>query len=409
MPVNPLDERERPDARILTALRSALSVKAGWQQAVDLGLVALLVALFAAGGTSVSPVLAAGQIVPLAWRRRAPAAVLAVVGLCTVAHMLSGMSRTVGYTPAVLAIYSAAMSGAKAVRWGLCGVTVAAVSAASVPGRGTVESLVAAVVVFTLAWLAGVERGRHLRERTAMAAEAARLRLERRIAGEAAKAAEGRELLARRLHDTLAHTLTVMLVQVEAVRSTARLGPADGERLDRVLGAGRDALTEVRRAIADLDAAGSAASADELARRLGELRAAGLHMRADLAGTLARDLAVLPGPVLQVANRLVGEAATNALRHNGPGTKLRVQVEEGPGVLTVRVAGGLRSGPAGEPGYGLRSLARDVRACGGELLHGAEEDGEWVVTATFPRILEIVAADAEGGGPAQAAGGFSSL
>ncbi|MFD8556523.1 sensor histidine kinase [Streptosporangium canum] len=354
-----------------------------WQYVVDAALGVSLAGLFVFGGMTVSPLLAVAQTLPLAWRRRAPGAVLGVVGLATAAHMSMGMSRTAGYMPVLLAIYTAAASRSAAVRWGLCGLTVVVV--AGTLHRDLVEGALPAVAVSAVAWLAGAERSRHLRERTALVAESTRLRLEQRIADAEMAAAADRERLARRLHDTLAHTVTVMLIQTEALRSTARLEPVDVDRVDRVLGAGRDALAEVRGAIAELDSREVSASADDLAERLDQLRAAGL----DLSAALPEGLAGLPAPMLAVVHRLIGEAATNALRHGGPGTRLDLRVEQDTGRVTVsmvsdrgRGAGGARAGA----GYGLRSLARDVETFGGTLVYGPLEGRSWSVVATFPLL-----------------------
>ncbi|MGV9303154.1 sensor histidine kinase [Nonomuraea sp. NPDC003727] len=349
-----------------------------WQVVVDVALTAVAAALFAAGGPASVP-LSVGQILPLAWRRRAPGAVLCVVGVFTAAHMAAGMTRALGYLPALVAMYTAATSEARLVRWGVCGVTAAAVAASTQRGLGEV------VAIFAAAWMLGVERRRNVRERSAFAAESARLRLERRVVEEQLAAAEGRELLARRLHDTLARTITVMLVQTEALRSAARLTPADGERVDRVLGAGREALAEVRDAIRDLDALEVATAADDLTERLDQLRAAGL----DVPAAPPQLVAELPAAVRAVAHRLVGEAATNALRYGGPGTRLDLAADrDGDGVTITATSHPPRHATRGAEGtgYGLRSLTADVETYGGTLAYGPREDGTWVVAATFPRV-----------------------
>lgn len=372
-------------ARVRRHIGAVRWVRVRWQYVVDAALGVSLAGLFVFGGMTVSPLLAVAQTLPLAWRRRAPGAVLGVVGLATAAHMSMGMSRTAGYMPVLLAIYTAAASRSAVVRWGLCGLTAVVVAAAGTLHRDLVEGVLPAVAASAVAWLAGAERSRHLRERTALVAESTRLRLEQRIADAELAAAADRERLARRLHDTLAHTVTVMLIQTEALRSTARLEPVDVDRVDRVLGAGRDALAEVRGAIAELDSRETSASADDLAERLDQLRAAGL----DLSAALPEGLAGLPAPVLAVVHRLIGEASTNALRHGGPGTRLDLRVEQDTGRVTVSMVSdrgrGADGGRAGA-GYGLRSLARDVETFGGTLVYGPSEGRSWSVVATFPLL-----------------------
>ncbi|MFG3706488.1 sensor histidine kinase [Micromonospora sp. NPDC047670] len=373
-----------------------------WQLVVDLALPALTGGLFLAGGVvsgePLSVVLAVEQILPLVVRRAAPGLVLAVVGVATSAHMLAGVSRTIGYLPVLLALYTAAANGRSAtVRWGLCAAVTVGVAVASLPHRGPVEGALLVVVTFTVAWLAGIERGRQLRQRTALVAEQIRLRLERRIAARERAAAQERERLARRLHDTLAHTLTVMLVQTEVLRVGGGLTGSQRDRVERVLGAGRAALGEIRQTVAALDRQVAVATGDDLTERLDRLRAAGL----DVPDGLPQTLAALPEPVLVVAHRLIGEAATNALRHAGPGTRLAIRVERDAdrtrlSVLSTRPADAGAAHPALPPdgiaGFGLRSLAADVEAYGGTLDYGPVTAGQWQVVAAFPHAGGVLTA-----------------
>lgn len=381
--------------------RMARWVRAHWQPVVDLATQGLLVGLFLVSGAvpatsgMLGLLLSAAQILPLLVRRRAPGAVLAVVALATSAQMLLGMSRTVGYLPALLAIYSAAGSRSSLVSWGVCAGATVSVAGASLPGRGPVEGFLLAVVAFTLAWLAGAERGQQLRRRTALVAERTRLRLEQRIAEESRVAAEDRELLARRLHDTLAHTLTVMVVQTEALRCTGELSPAQRDRVDRVLGAGRAALTEIRHAIAELDRRATSTVGDNLPERLDELRAAGLDLPVDVPMLLAGS----PEPLRPVLHRLIGEVATNALRHDGPGSRLEITVRPEPDQLRVTTVSHPATPPqsptpSGTQGYGLRSLGADVALAGGVLSYGPVPRDGWRVVATFPtRVVATFPAD----------------
>ncbi|MFI6499922.1 sensor histidine kinase [Nonomuraea typhae] len=330
---------------------------------LELSLAALLTGLFAISGTVVSAPLGVAQILPLLWRRRHPALVLVVVALATLVHLRLGMWRVVGYLPAMLALHAAAASGSRGVRLGLCAAAGLALSVSDATLRGPVEGGLVSLVSFGVVWVMGVERGQHARERAALASAAAQ---NARLRAESAE----RERLARRLHDNLAATVTVMLVQTEALRHTATFAPPERERVDRVLSAGRVALAEVREAIADLDGRAAAHAGQELAAHLDRLRAAGLAVPA------VPDLD-LPPPLEEFFHRLVGEAATNALRHGGAWVEFAVAGR------VLSIASGPLGPSSGSGGYGLRSLAADLEAYGGALAYG--RDGErWVVTATFP-------------------------
>ncbi|GLY68328.1 sensor histidine kinase [Amycolatopsis taiwanensis] len=311
---------------------------------------AVVVAAFVVGGAWSwrqgwpGALLSAAQLLPLFARHRAPGVVLAMTTAATVAHLLVGPPRNTMYLPVLIALYAAAGH-----RIG-CGLATAAVGAAVFPAKGIFDGTLLAVAACGTAWLLGVERRRHAAERT--------------------------ELAARRLHDTLAQSTTVMLVQAEALRAGGALTEADRARLDTVLAAGRGALTLVRRTLRELHDQHDLPP--DLTEVLARLRAAGLVLDHDprLTG-LAR-------PVRDIAERIIAETATNALRHNGPGVRLHLGVEvTGDAVrITARNARSNRKPPGS--GYGLTSLAEQVAAVHGTL-HAAETgDGEWLVTAELP-------------------------
>ncbi|GAB7044296.1 MULTISPECIES: sensor histidine kinase [Catenuloplanes] len=324
----------------------------------DVALTGAAALLFAGSGTAVSVPLAVAQVSPLLFRRRLPAAVLIVVAAATAAHTTLGMARAIGFLPVTVAIFTAAAQRTALTRWVLCPAAGLAVAAASAARHGPVEGFLLAAVMVMIAWLAGFERDEHLRLRLEVAASA------------------DRERLARRVHDTLAHTVTVMLLQTEALRATAPLGPADQRRVDLVLAAGREALADVRAALAGTE------PVLDLPDRLALLRASGLHLPENLPAALT---AGLSPPLRDVVARLVGETATNALRHDGPGTHVAVSaVRTGPSLtITIVSSGGhgTRS-PAGS-GFGLKSLAKDISGYGGSLTYGPSGD-TWTTVAVLP-------------------------
>ncbi|MFC7529353.1 sensor histidine kinase [Actinoplanes sp. GCM10030250] len=352
---------------------------------MDLALGAATAVLFVVAGTIVSVPLAMAQLVPLVWRRQFPAGVLILIGGATAAHTALGMSRAIGFLPATIALYTAATHRSVLIRWLLCPAVGLLVAVASGVRHGPVEGLLMAAVIVIVAWLAGVERGEHLGQREEaerQRAEAERQRLERRIAERETTAAADRERLARRVHDTLAHTVTVMLLQTEALRATASLDPEARRRLDVVLRAGREALAEVRTALADGDERDSATL---LSDRLAALCAAGLRMSGKLP-----DLGDISSvPIRAVADRLIGEAAANALRHGGPGSLLTITTARGDGTLMLRITSQSSSAARGRgegtaTGMGLQSLSREIEENGGQLTYGPLGRSGWRVDASLP-------------------------
>ncbi len=304
-------------------------------------------AVFLAGGAWsphqgwVAALFSVVQLVPLLWSRRAPAVVLVVVTLATVGHLLLDQPRNTMYIPVLLALYGTPR------RW-LAASAALAIGAAVFPAKGPVDGTVLAVTICAVAWLLGAERRRALADRA--------------------------ERAARRLHDTLAQTTAVMLVQAETLRAVGDLTDADRARLDTLLSAGRGALTLVRRTLDDLHDDEDRPA--DLAEVLARLRTAGLVLDRDPV------LPALPRPVRELAERFVAETAVNALRHNGPGVRLRLEVAPGDRV-TITARNALEDTPRAGGGYGLAGLAEQAAAAGGELSYGPHE-GEWVVSVVLP-------------------------
>jgi signal transduction histidine kinase len=290
----------------------------------------------------VAALLSAVQLVPLLWCRRAPAVVLVVVTLATAGHLLLDHPRNTMYVPVLLALYSTPQ------RW-LAAAAALLIGGAVFPAKGPVDGTVLVVTISAVAWLLGAERRRALADRA--------------------------ERAARRLHDTLAQTTAVMLVQAETLRAVGDLTDADRARLDTLLAAGRGALTLVRRTLDDLR--DDAERGPDLAEVLARLRTAGLVLDRDPV------LPALPRPVRDLAERFVAETAVNALRHNGPGVRLRLDVGHAEDRVTITARNALKGTPRVGGGYGLAGLAEQAAAAGGTLTHGPR-DGEWVVSVELP-------------------------
>lgn len=289
----------------------------------------------------IAALLSAVQLVPLLWSRRAPAVVLVVVTLATAGHLLLDQPRNTMYVPVLLALYSTPQ------RW-LAAAAALVVAGTVYPAKGPFDGALLAVTICAVAWLLGAERRRALADRA--------------------------ERAARRLHDTLAQTTAVMLVQAETLRAVGDLTDADRERLDTLLAAGRGALTLVRRTLDDLR--DDADRPPDLAEVLARLRTAGLVLDRDPV------LPALPRPARELAERFVAETAVNALRHNGPGVRLRIDVGTEDGV-TITARNTLKGTPRTGPGYGLAGLAEQAAAAGGAVTHGPR-DGEWVAALALP-------------------------
>jgi signal transduction histidine kinase len=204
-------------------------------------------------------------------------------------------------------------------------------------------------------------------------------------------AAEERNRIARELHDVVAHSVSVMVIQTQAAREVAaRDREAARDALGMVQSCGRDALMEMRRMIGvlrhgDEELAGATAPAlSQLGALAERARAAGLPVELRIDGE-PRELT--PGLDL-VAFRVVQEALTNAIKHAGPARAL-VRVRFTTGTLELEISDTGR-GPAltdGDPattGQGLLGMRERLVLYGGELQTGRSRGGGFRVRARIP-------------------------
>jgi signal transduction histidine kinase len=191
-----------------------------------------------------------------------------------------------------------------------------------------------------------------------------------------------RNRIARELHDSIGHALTVAVVQAGAARAAG-----DAEFTDRALAAiedtGRAALEDLERVLGVLREAerpvGSRPTLAQADRLLESARASGAKVDLDLSGPLES----VPGPVSREGYRILQEALTNVLRHAGP-VPARVRVDVMGGTLTLEVRNPLTADvPGPGRGSGLRGIRERAALLGGRARTGPNE-GDWQVHAELP-------------------------
>lgn len=202
--------------------------------------------------------------------------------------------------------------------------------------------------------------------------------------------------LARELHDSVGHALTVTTLQAAAAARQVETDPDAARRsLAAIEEAGRTAMADLDHVLGLLRA-GDDATSDASARRaparslddlpalVDDARRAGTDVRLDLDTVAA---GALPRATSHEAYRVVQEALTNAVRH-APGCPVTVRVAHTDGALDVEVTNPLPDAPsrattAPSGGRGLHGMAERVRLLRGDLDAGPR-DGTWVVRARFP-------------------------
>jgi signal transduction histidine kinase len=220
----------------------------------------------------------------------------------------------------------------------------------------------------------------HVREVEQRAEEAERTR------DEAAqrRAMEERLRIARELHDSLTHSISVIQVQAGVAEHLARKrGEEVPPALLAIQEAGTDAARELRATLSVLRSAedGDGSSLCQLDSLVARARAAGLPVTVTVTGAER----LLPPDVDQAAYRIVQEALTNVARHAGHACA-SVHLHYTPEALSIQVSDdgkGAGTRPPGT-GLGLIGMRERVSALGGRLQAGPQDDGGFQVRAELP-------------------------
>jgi signal transduction histidine kinase len=257
---------------------------------------------------------------------------------------------------------------------------------ANIPGPQTGSDLVFIPLRFVAAWVAGYA----LRER-AEKAEAAEMRAalaeQERDAAARIAVAEERARIARELHDIVAHAMSVMVLQVGAVRHKLPNGfEEDRDALGRVERAGRTALAEMRRLLGAMRRDGDGLDLapqpglDGLDTLLEDVGRAGLPARLHVEG----DPFELPRAIDLSAYRIVQEGLTNSLKHANA-TRADVTVRYRDDELGIEVVdNGAGVATSDGLGHGLVGIRERVKIYGGDMNAGTPPEGGFVLSARLP-------------------------
>jgi signal transduction histidine kinase len=349
--------------------------------------------------------LALAMTIPIAFRRRWPVPVLAITVLATILATLTGPSSGVGLA-VLIAMYSVAAHADRRQSLAALTLTMIAVAvvvtlvlASSDPGLPPAIYPIGLVLVWIIVgavWLLGDlvrSRGEAVEELRQRNAE---LEAEREENARLAVADE-RARIARELHDAVAHSLSVMVVQAGAARRALETAEPGGEvAAERARGAlatieatGRDTLGEMRRVVGALRPTGEEPyepqpSLDELDRLLTTVREAGLPVELVVEG----EARAVPRSVDLSAYRVVQESLTNTLKH-AHAASARVRLQYGSDALDVEVTDDGRGAAARlleapHRGYGLAGMRERVAMVGGEIVAQPGPSGGFVVRARLP-------------------------
>ena len=204
--------------------------------------------------------------------------------------------------------------------------------------------------------------------------------------------ADERAAIARELHDVVAHSLAVMIVQADGGRYAFDHDPGKARQaLTTVAATGRDALEDMRRLVSVLrspteeptDGDRKKITLAELAALVDGARQAGLTVELD--NGLPTEL---PPAVELAVYRIAQEGLTNVLRHAGPGAKVGLCLKHVDDRITLSLTddgGAPRLAPtANGPGHGIPGMRERVAVHGGTLTAGPGAGGGWAVRAEIP-------------------------
>jgi signal transduction histidine kinase len=337
-------------------------------------------------------------------RRRFPVTVMAVVSTIAFLQVVAQAQVPAPYDLAVLvAMYSVVKYARYVWQAVLAGAVAALGVAILLVVRGPSswrDELTTYAAVSAAVWLtAYVLRTRRLYveslEERAATAERERDHLTQLAA------ADERAGIARELHDVVAHSLAVMIVQADGAAYTIDNDPEQAQSALRTIAAtGRDALEDMRRIVGVLRGTHQA-EGDPERRRITLDQLDSLVERACSAG-LSVDLRITGQPHgLAAADeltifRLAQEALTNALRHAGQGATVNLALTFDPGAVTLEVVddGAGRLVTVGGPGrlstappaggHGLIGMRERVAVHGGQFSAGPRLGGGWQVRAVVP-------------------------
>jgi signal transduction histidine kinase len=197
-----------------------------------------------------------------------------------------------------------------------------------------------------------------------------------------------RELLARELHDTVAHHASAIVIQARAARTVLERRPeAALAALHAIEGEASKALAELRSLVGTLRDNAAADFAPQAGLRDLEqlVERAGPHVRLEKNGELEE----LPVALQAGLYRIAQESLTNALRHASDATRIQLRVNASASEVTLSVEDdGKPLASTHTPGFGLLGMRERATLLGGTLHAGRKSEGGFKVEAVLPRKAE---------------------
>lgn len=346
------------------------------------------------------------QTVPLAWRRSRPELSFALVVLGHLGQLVVTETPIPGNVTALISAYAVAAYSERlwVRRTGLVVAGVAGVLAvrdwvgyrdSTLPGQMMSFAFIGGMAMVCWLWGDLTRKRRELVVRLQEQNDALRRDRDQRAR---IAAQDERTRIAREMHDIVAHSLSVVVVQADGAAYTAQHNPDfDRDHADQALTTigttAREALAETRRLVGVLRTAeGEWGGPTDLeytpTETLGEVPELVRRVAASgIDATLAPlpDLGIVPRETGLAAYRIVQESLTNVLKHAGPRASVRVALATDTD-LHVEVRDDGRGAAAHDDGHGHGLIGMRERAgsVDGTVTAGPAPGGGYLVTATLP-------------------------
>ncbi|HEX6685469.1 MAG TPA: sensor histidine kinase [Candidatus Limnocylindrales bacterium] len=342
--------------------------------------------LFQTGLPGLTLAIGLAMATALLWRRRLPLTVMGAISSLALLQVLTlpgGPATPLPFDIAVLiAMYSVVKYGRRLSHGFLAGGVTAigaaiAVAQSAVTTNWWTLALTYAGICGSV-WLTAYTMRNRRKYVESLEERAETLEREREHLARIA-VAEERADIARELHDVVAHSLAVMVVQADGGRYALDSDPGKSrEALEVIAGTGREALRDMKKLVGVLRAE---RTIPELPDLVSKARNAGLTVQDDIG-----QVGDLPAAVRLTVSRIVQEGLTNVLRHAGSGTTVTLSVrrEDGNVKLSVVDDGLGASGVPIKDGHGLIGMRERIAVHGGTLRAGPRFAGGWSVEAEIP-------------------------
>lgn len=338
-------------------------------------------------------IMVTGSVLPIAWRRSHTVVSTVIVVLFQVTAAFVDVDGA-GFLGVIVALYSLGAHSVGPARLRVIVLITASIALLFLSGFLVGELDLGSFISSTVVLVTGFVLGDNLRRRRdaadALQERAERAERERELIAQREVNAE-RARIARELHDVVAHSVSVMVIQAGAARRSLSSSPANAEQaLTNIEETGRQTMNELRGILGVLRRSSSDASGEaqlEPQPALSEIRAL-VAMSDDLPIALnaSGDLDDLPTSIALTGFRVVQEALTNIRRHAGPVTSVTVDVARRSGAIDIEIIDDGRGAAADDigPGYGIVGMRERVAAAGGTIDAGWRTGGGWRVSVTLP-------------------------